>query len=63
MCPHQLLVYIDEVNLLRENINIIKRNTGTLDALEKVGIEVKSQKTKYMLMSRHQTAGQTHNRL
>jgi hypothetical protein len=38
---HQLLVYADAVNLLRDNIPTTKKNTGTLiDASKKVGLEV-----------------------
>jgi hypothetical protein len=57
---HQLLVYGDDVNLLGENINIMKKNAeALLDANKEIGLEVNSEKTKYMFMSRHQTAGQS----
>jgi hypothetical protein len=42
------------------NINIIKKNEDALlDASKETGLEVNSEKTKYMFMSRHQTAGQS----
>jgi hypothetical protein len=58
---HQLLVYADDVNLLGGNRDTIKKNTGTLiDANKKVGLEVNTEKTKYMLLLCHQNAGQNH---
>jgi hypothetical protein len=47
------------VNLPRDNIDAIKKNTDTLiDASGQVGLEVNREKTKYMFLSRHQNAGQ-----
>jgi hypothetical protein len=46
--------------LLGDNIHIINKNTETLiDASKEVGLEVNVEKTKYMLVSRDQIAGQT----
>jgi hypothetical protein len=56
---HQLLVYADDVNLLEDNMDMIKMNTENLtEARKEVGLEVNVEKTKHMLMSRHQNAGQ-----
>jgi hypothetical protein len=56
---HQLLAYVDDVNLLGDNIDTIKKNTKTLsDASKEVGLEINIEKTKYMLLSHHKNAGQ-----
>jgi hypothetical protein len=49
---HQLLVYADDVNLLGDNLDTIKRNTQTL---------IGATKKLSMLLSHHQNAGQNHD--
>jgi hypothetical protein len=59
---HQLLVYADDVNLLRNNIGTINKNIETsVDSSEEVGLEVNAEKIKCMLLSRHQNAGQNYD--
>jgi hypothetical protein len=59
---NHLLVYADDVNLLGDNIDAIKKHMETLiDASKEVGLELNTEKTKYMLLSRHQNAGQSHD--
>jgi hypothetical protein len=56
---HQLLAYADDINLLGDDTDIIEKNTETLiDASKEVGLEINIEKTKYMLLSHHQNAGQ-----
>jgi hypothetical protein len=56
---HQLLPYADDVILLGDDINTINKNTETLVyASKEVDLEVNVEKTKYMLVSRDQNAGQ-----
>jgi hypothetical protein len=44
---HQLLVYADDVNLLGDNIETIKKNTQTLiDSSNEVGLEVNTENIK-----------------
>jgi hypothetical protein len=59
---HQLLVYADNVNLLEDNIDTIKKNKEILiDASKEVGPEVNTEETKYMLLPHHQNAGPNHD--
>jgi hypothetical protein len=57
---HQLLAYADDVvNIVGEEIDTTQKNTKTLlDARMEVGLEVNPEKTKYILVSRCQKAGQ-----
>jgi hypothetical protein len=51
---HQLLVCADDVNLLDDKVNTVKKNTQTLiDASKEVGLEVNTERTKYMFLSCH----------
>jgi hypothetical protein len=55
---HQLLAYADDVNLLGDNIDAIKKNTETLiDASKEVGLEMNIEKSKRMLLSCQQNVG------
>jgi len=48
----QLLVYADDVNILGGSVRIIKKNAEALIvANEKTGLEVKADKTKYLVIS------------
>jgi hypothetical protein len=48
--------------LLGDDIETIKKNRQTLiDAGKEVGLEVNTEKTKYMLLSRQQNGGQNHD--
>jgi hypothetical protein len=48
-----------DVNLLGEKMSTTKKNTQTLiEVSTKVGLEVTTEITKYMLLFRHQNAGQ-----
>jgi hypothetical protein len=51
--------YADDVSIVGENIDTTQKNTkALLDASKEVGLEMNPEKTKYMLMSRCQKAGQ-----
>jgi len=59
---HQLLVYVDDINILGRRVHDIEKNTENLVvATKENGLELNADKTKYMVMSRDQNAGQNHN--
>jgi hypothetical protein len=50
------------MNLMGDNTYTINKNTQTLiDDSREVSLEVDTEKTKYMLLSRHQNAGQIYD--
>ena len=52
---HQLLVYADDVNMLGENLQTVRENAEIfIKSSKDIGLEVNSEKTKYMIISRHQ---------
>ena len=59
---HQLLVYADDVNILRGSIHTIKENAESfIVASKEIGLEVNAYKMKYMVMSSDKNAGHSHN--
>jgi hypothetical protein len=56
---HQPSVYAHDVNILGGSIHTVRKNTEVLlIASKEIGLEVNADKTKYMVMSRDQNAGQ-----
>jgi hypothetical protein len=56
------LVYADYDNLLGDRINTIKEDTESLlESSRDIVLEITAEKTKYMIMSRHQNSGQNRN--
>jgi hypothetical protein len=59
---HQLLFYADDVNILGGSVHNTKEYAeATVVAGKEIGLEVNADKTKYVVMSRDQNAGRSHN--
>ena len=58
---HKLRVYADDVNMLGENLQTVRENTEIIKANKDIGLGVNSEKTKYMITSRHQNGIQNQN--
>ena len=51
---HQVLTYVDEVNLIGGDIRTIERNADVLlNSCKDIGLAVNTRKTKYMEIGRH----------
>jgi hypothetical protein len=49
---HQLLDYADDVNLLGDNIDTIKKNIeASIDASKEIGVEINVEKTNYVYVA------------
>ena len=59
---HQLLVYADDVNILRGSLLTVKENAEALVVgSNEIGLEVNADKSQNMVISREQHAGQPHS--
>jgi hypothetical protein len=59
---HQLPLHTDDVNLVGDNINTIRKNTKALiDTNNEAALAVNAQKTKYIFIFHHKNAGQNLN--
>ena len=57
-----ILAYADDVNILGGGTHTLQENAEALvAATRETGLEVSADKTKYMVMSRDQNAGQNHS--
>ena len=55
------LVFSVKVNIFGESVHTMKKNTGAVVVAGKeIGLEVRTDKTKYTVISRDQNAGRRH---
>jgi len=58
---HPLPVFSDKVNVLGESVRIMKKTPDVVViASKEIGLEVSTDKTKYMVMSRDQNSRRSH---
>jgi hypothetical protein len=58
---HILLVYDNDVNILKESVHTIQENSEALLVASTVfGLEVNANETNYMVMYREESAGRNH---
>ena len=59
---YRIMVYADDVNILDGSLHAINKNTeASLVGSKTFGLKVNADKTKYMVMSRDQNTGRSHN--
>jgi hypothetical protein len=58
---HQLLVYVDDVNLLGDSVINIKRTQKHTEASRNIGLEINLEKSKYLIMPRYTDSGRSQN--
>ena len=59
---HQLLVYVNDVNILLGSVHSMKKNIeALLVGSKETGLQVNAEEIKYIVMSREQNAGRSHN--
>ena len=59
---HKLLVYADVVNMLGQNLQTVRKNAEIFIKTSKdICLEINSENTKYMIISRHENVIQNQN--
>jgi hypothetical protein len=54
MRQDQFVVYASDVNVLEDNMTVKRNTEAGIDASMEVGLEINTEYTKYILLSRHQ---------